>query len=41
MGEFEQNPMQLEKSTLSLYLEFSEKYLEQLIESNAAIKDKE
>ena len=41
MGEFEKNPMQLERDILGQYLEFSEKYLEQLIESNATIKDKE
>lgn len=41
MAEFEANPLQTSKVTMQTYLDFSEKFLEQLIESTAAIKDKE
>ena len=41
MTEFEANPQQTSKVKMQAYLDFSEKFLEQLIESTAAIKDKE
>lgn len=41
MTEFEDNPQQTSKVKMQSYLDFSEKFLEQLIESTAAIKDKE